>query len=348
VINDILDISRIEAGKVELHPEPTDLRLIVSGVATLLAPRASGQDLCLEWCLADGTPEWLICDAGRLRQVLLNLVGNALKFTEHGSVKVRVERCSEGPNPEILFSVEDTGIGIPEQLQGRLFRAFVQCDGSATRKYGGTGLGLSISSQLVALMGGKIGMKSREGEGSTFWFRIPYQACDAADARKPDSAAAAPAIEEPLVAAVAGPDGMPEKTDVDGPATILVVDDNPVNLLVMKTYLKKLGCDCFTATNGREAVDFLAGHEVWGVFMDCQMPVMDGFEATAEIRRREGEARRTPIIALTASALPKDREECLAAGMDDYISKPVMMAQVKDLLEGLSTKRHGPVTESRS
>jgi CheY-like chemotaxis protein len=354
VINDILDVSRIEAGKVELHPEPADLRVIVSGVATLLAPRASGQDLCFEWYLADGTPEWLICDAGRVRQVLLNLVGNALKFTEHGSVKVRVERCSEGPHPEILFSVEDTGIGIPEHLHGRLFRAFVQCDGSTTRKYGGTGLGLSISCQLVALMGGKIGMKSREGEGSTFWFRIPYRACDAAEAKIPeipdipDSAAAAPAIQTSSIPALAVPGGMPGKADVEEPATILVVDDNPVNLLVMKTFLKKLGCTCFTATNGQEAVDFLAGREVWGVFMDCQMPVMDGFGATAEIRQREGEARHTPIIAMTASALLKDREECLAAGMDEYISKPVMIAQVRDLLAGLRTKREGRMAESFS
>jgi len=324
VINDILDISRIEAGKVELHPEPANLCAIVSGVVTLLSPKAASQSLRFASSVQDGTPEWLICDAGRVRQVLLNLVGNALKFTERGSVQIFVELLQGAAGPGILFQVQDTGAGIPEHMHDRLFQAFVQGDGSDTRRHGGTGLGLSISSQLVTLMGGEIGMSSRVGEGSTFWFRIPYRVC--CPAEMPCAASLEPVHPAPIAAPAA-------------PAEILVVDDNVVNLQVMKAYLKKLGCVCFSAQNGQEAVDFLAGHQVAGVFMDCQMPVMDGFEATAEIRRREGQGPRTQIIAMTASALPEDREKCLAAGMDGYIAKPVNMAQVKGLIETLCAGR---------
>jgi signal transduction histidine kinase/CheY-like chemotaxis protein len=358
VINDILDISRIEARKLELLPEPADLRTIVAGVVAILAPKAAAQGLCLESYVGDGVPEWLVCDTGRVRQVLLNLVGNALKFTERGSVTLRVELFHEGSGPQIpqiRFTVQDTGIGIPEHLHSRLFQAFVQGDGSTTRKYGGSGLGLSISSQLVALMAGKIGMSSRAGEGSVFWFHIPCQACPAG-APRPDSAGAGPATMEPLLAApiaapiapASAPVNPPENTCVDEALAILVVDDNAVNLMLMKSYLKKLGCACLTARNGREAVDLLADRPVWCVFMDCQMPVLDGFEATAEIRDREGEGRHTPIIAMTASALPGDREKCLAAGMDDYLSKPVSMAQVKTLLENLGAKPRDLVVWSPS
>ena len=350
VINDILDISRIEAGKLEAHPEPANLGALISAVGGILAPKAAAQGLRLEWNVEAGTPDWLVWDAGRVRQVLLNLVGNALKFTEKGSVDVCVERLEEGSAPHIRFTVKDTGIGIPELLQGRLFRAFVQGDGSTTRKYGGSGLGLSISSQLVTLMGGKIGMTSVVGKGSTFWFHIPYQPCAAVEAPCPDAAAVAPAaiapaeVEPPVTASVR-PENETHGTRLET-GTVLVVDDNAVNLMVMKGYLKKLGYNCLTAKNGREAVDVLADREVCGVFMDCQMPVMDGFEATLEIRRREGEGRHTRIIAMTASALPQDREKCLAAGMDAYLSKPVAMVQVKGLLEGLPTTPRDDVTVS--
>jgi signal transduction histidine kinase/CheY-like chemotaxis protein len=325
LINDILDISRVEAGKFELHYEAAALGAILSETVQVLAPKAERDGLLLEWSIVEGTPEHLLCDAGRVRQVLLNLAGNALKFTERGSVKIRAELSAAPPRPEILFMVEDTGIGIPEHVQGRLFQAFVQGDGSDARKYGGAGLGLCISAQLVNLMGGTIGMNSRLGQGSTFWFRIPYQACDV-----PPAPAAAVRRLEPA-------------TDCATPircsgAPILVVDDNSVNLMVMKAFLQKMGYSCSTANDGEEALAFLAGHEVSAVFMDCQMPVMDGFAATAEIRRREAGHKHTRVIAMTAGALKGDRDKCLNAGMDDYISKPVAMDQVKALVERLPTE----------
>jgi signal transduction histidine kinase/CheY-like chemotaxis protein len=345
VINDVLDISRIEAGKLELWPQASDLHSIVTGVVRLMQPKAKEKSLQLDWSIEESTPRWLMCDAGRVRQVLLNLVGNAVKFTEHGSVAIRVEfRDEENGSPGILFTVTDTGIGIPENLQGRLFRAFVQADGSTTRKYGGSGLGLSICSQLVSLMNGKVGMSSRAGAGSTFWFCIPYQACDAPAASEDAWASNLSALG--AIAPVIEPQSAPAAdAPLDSAApTFLVVDDNPVNIKVMQNFLKKLGYLSVTARNGQEAIDFLSGHQVAAVFMDIQMPVMDGLEATAEIRRREGTERHTPIVAMTASALTGDREKCLAAGMDDYLSKPVVWSKVQDLLRqiGVESKEPAP------
>ena len=321
IINDILDLSRIEAGKLELHAEPADLRGIVSAVITLLAPKAAEKRLDLRYTAAANIPSHFLCDAGRVRQILLNLVGNAVKFTERGTVDISVEFCEEGGAPAIEFRIKDTGIGIPEHLHKRLFRPFVQGDGSMTRKHGGNGLGLSISAQLVSLMAGTIGMSSRPNEGSTFWFRIPYVEC------------ATPAAPAPAVLPVAEP-----ALVSNGKIEILVVDDHPMNLKLMQGFIQKLGCACLIARNGREGVDAWASRPVTAVFMDCQMPVMDGFEATAEIRRLEGETRHTPIIAMTANALVGDREKCLAAGLDDYMSKPVKLAQLRTLIETLGAQ----------
>jgi signal transduction histidine kinase/CheY-like chemotaxis protein len=333
VINDILDISRLEAGKLDLRPESADLRAIVDGVFALLRPKAEQSGLRFEPNVADDVPHWMMCDLGRVRQILLNLAGNALKFTTHGSVKIAVTFRSTEARPEILFAIEDTGIGIPENLQSSLFRPFVQADSSDRRRFGGAGLGLSISAELVRLMDGKIGMSSRPGEGSKFWFSIPYIACEA-----PAVAASPVSTLSTLAVAIAEPPKPVETHEalrILEPFTALVVDDNPVNRKVMQGFLKKLGWNCFTANDGREAVEFLDGRDVEIVFMDCQMPIMDGFEATAEIRRREAGVRRTRIVAITANAMVGDREKCLAGGMDDYLSKPVVLAQVKTLLESL-------------
>jgi len=329
IINDILDLSRIEAGRLELHPEPTDLHEIVWAVIHLLSPRASEKGIALRHTSAPNTPSHFLCDAGRVRQILLNLVGNAVKFTEQGSVAINVELIEESDASMLEFRVKDTGIGIPDQLHKRLFRPFVQGDGSTTRKYGGNGLGLSISAQLVSLMAGTIGMTSQPGEGSTFWFRIPYVECAAPET----PAKGTLPVQEPAPVA-------------SGKALILVVDDHPMNLKLMQGFIQKLGCACVLARNGREAIDILASQSVTAVFMDCQMPVMDGFEATTEIRRMEGAARHTPIIAMTANALAGDREKCLAAGMDDYMSKPVKLAHLRTLIESLGAQPSPPFTAS--
>jgi signal transduction histidine kinase/CheY-like chemotaxis protein len=322
IINDILDLSRIEAGRLELHFEPASLHGIVWAIINLLAPKAAEKGIDLRFTAGDETPSHFLCDAGRVRQILLNLVGNAVKFTERGSVDINVELCEEGGSPAIEFRIKDTGIGIPDHLHKRLFRPFVQGDGSTTRKFGGNGLGLSISAQLVSLMAGTIGMSSRADEGSTFWFRIPYVECETPAA----PVQTALPVVEPL-------------SVISGKIEILVVDDNPMNLKLMQGFIQKLGCTCRIARNGREAVEaWAASRPVTVVFMDCQMPVMDGFEATAEIRRLEGTTRHTPIIAMTANALTGDREKCLAAGMDDYMSKPVKLAELKALIETLGEK----------
>jgi CheY-like chemotaxis protein len=276
----------------------------------------------------------MLCDSGRVRQVLVNLAGNALKFTNNGSVAVRVAFRSTEARPEIFFAVEDTGIGVPENLQALLFRPFVQVDSSDTRRFGGAGLGLSICAELVRLMDGKIGMSSRPGEGSTFWFSLPYIGCEA-----PASADALSALHT-LAAAVAAPPQpaeSPKPRPAPQPSSALVVDDNPINRKVMQGFLKRHSWNCFTASDGREAVDFLSNRSVDIIFMDCQMPTMDGFEATAEIRRREAGVRHTRIVAMTASAMLGDREKCLAGGMDDYLSKPVVPAELKTLLESQPT-----------
>jgi signal transduction histidine kinase/CheY-like chemotaxis protein len=321
IINDILDLSRIEAGRLELHAEPADLHGIVWAVINLLSPKTNEKGIDIRYAVADNTPSHFLCDAGRVRQILLNLVGNAVKFTERGSVSINVELTKEAGTPAIEFRVTDTGIGIPEHLHKRLFRPFVQGDGSTTRKYGGNGLGLSISAQLVSLMAGSIGMSSRPDEGSTFWFRIPYIEC------------ATPAAPPPAVSPV------PEATPIgSGKIAILVVDDHPMNLKLMQGFIEKLGCTCLIARNGREAIEVWASRPVTAVFMDCQMPVMDGFDATLEIRRLEGGERHTPIIAMTANALAGDREKCLAAGMDDYMSKPLKLAQIRALIVALGAQ----------
>jgi signal transduction histidine kinase/ActR/RegA family two-component response regulator len=315
IIDDILEISRIEMGHLELRPEPADLRNQMRDVVRLLEPKAKANGIAFQCAFQPDVPRLAVCDAGRIRQVVLNLAGNALKFTEQGSVKVLVSLVpGELPEGRMLrFEVRDTGIGIDPSLQARLFKPFVQADGSASRRFGGTGLGLSISLRLTELMGGRIGLSSKPHEGSTFWFTIPFQPLDA------------PAPEVPETRAQELVEGL----------RILAVDDNAVNLKVIQAILQKLGCQCVTATNGVEALEALSEAAFSAVMMDCQMPVMDGFEATAEIRRREGRELHTPVIAVTANAMDCDRERCLAAGMDAYLSKPVSLAKLKDILHSV-------------
>jgi PAS domain S-box-containing protein len=472
LINDILDFSKIEAHKMEIERLDFDLRSTVEGAAELLASRAQEKGLRLAGFVAPNVPGLLRGDPGRLRQVLVNLAGNAVKFTERGEVVIRVELLGEDQRTATLrFSVTDTGIGIPAPHLSRLFQPFTQMDGSTTRRYGGTGLGLAISKQLVELMDGEIGAESVVGEGSTFWCSLTLEkqpegaarqafpfaevrgsrvlvvddfatnrqlvvallsqwGCRSAEAsssagalrllgegaaagdpfdaavldmqmpdvdglmlgrqikadprvagtalimmtslgqpgdgrnarnagfaayltkpvksqhlqdclalalgrRSDPAAAAAPLITRHTIA---------EAKARPGKARILVVEDNRVNQIVILAMLKKTGYTADVVANGREALAALPAGRYDLVLMDCQMPVMDGYEATLEIRKAEPPIRNLPVIALTASAMTGDRDRCLAAGMDDFISKPVTAEAVAGVLERWLSRR--PATDA--
>jgi signal transduction histidine kinase/HPt (histidine-containing phosphotransfer) domain-containing protein len=312
IIDDILDFSKIEAGRLELEDAPLDLRRVVHDVGRLFALQAESKGLQLTAEVAPEVAAELRGDALRLRQALVNLVGNAVKFTERGSVALQVAAEEQDDRGQVVrFEVRDTGIGIAADALSRLFKPFSQADPSTTRRYGGTGLGLVISRRLVDLMGGKLGVSSDVGKGTTFWFTVRFPR-DLAE--RPASAAA----EAPLP--TSGPGAL---------GRVLVAEDNPVNQKVAGLMLEKLGYAVDLVGTGREALSAASRQAYVAVFMDGQMPGMDGYEAATRIRALEvGGNRRTPIIALTASAMRGDREKCLAAGMDDYLTKPLSPEQL--------------------
>ncbi len=471
VLNDILDFSKIEAGRLVMETAPVDLRRVCEDVAGLLQPRAAERGLELIVHVAPGTPRRVLGDVARLRQVLFNLVGNALKFTERGHVRIAVEGRAEQGVAELRLSVHDTGIGIREDQRRRLFQPFVQADASTTRRFGGTGLGLVICRRIVELMGGTIGVDSREGSGSTFWFTLalpldPAETSGTAgralsgsrvlvvDANDASRSAIAADIEEEGGVALVSPDaeralelvrrqratggridvclvdagclaaaageaafqwthgsgelgeiprvllyiGGPGSVEPDAtswpgwsgalakpvrlswlvaairrapdvtsgratfatresllremeqsapapsrepaaaepvapsPLRVLVVEDNPTNQKVVRRMLEKQGHEVGIAANGLEALDRITTAEWDLVFMDCQMPQMDGFEATRQIRIMAGERSATPIVALTANAMASDRDACLAVGMDDFVTKPVRPEDIQRAL----------------
>jgi two-component system, sensor histidine kinase and response regulator len=463
VINDILDFSKIEAGKMIVEPIPFDLRLAVEDIAELMASKAREKGLDLILRFSPGAPSRVIGDAGRIRQILINLCGNAVKFTTKGHVYLSVE-CEEriGERGRLRFSIEDTGIGIPVSKLDNIFERFTQADASTTRNFGGTGLGLSISKQLVELMGGTLGLESKVGEGSRFWFTLPLPVDltspdtaridmdmtgvrvlsvddnatnlfvlreqlnnwglrndssssgedalkllraaqsavmdgeelartikadadlkntmlvlltsigvrgDAARMREAGFSAylTKPARESQLlnvlitvwqnrksgssaqfvtrhsVAEHRTTNFSAEPTQPIFTARVLVVEDNTVNQMVAARLLEKLGCRVDVAANGREAVDMVGLLPYDAIFLDCQMPEMDGFEATREIRKREGSSIHRPIIAMTANAMQGDRERCMNAGMDDYVSKPMRKADLIGTLERHLHKRVKPI-----
>jgi PAS domain S-box-containing protein len=319
IINDLLDFSKIEAGKLELSPDEFALRATLGDTLRALAVRAQQKGLELISNVQSNVPDELIGDAGRLRQVLLNLIGNAVKFTEKGEVAVNVSAIDNGApkndRVHLLFTVRDTGIGIPKEKQAVIFRAFEQEDSSTTRKYGGTGLGLTISSQLAGLMGGKIEVQSEPGRGSTFSFTARFgrsskrAAMDAGESSdRLDNIRPVPAPSTPL--------------------RILVAEDNEFNVILLEQLFAQRGHTAHIAANGREAVALATNGTFDLLLLDIHMPEMDGFAVAQAIREHEGgSGKHLPIIAFTARTGQSDRERCLAAGMDDFLSKPVQ-AQV--------------------
>ncbi|WP_136248225.1 ATP-binding protein [Halomonas borealis] len=305
LINDILDFSKIEAGRLELEHGPLALDELVEGVVSLFQPHIEARGLRIERVFDPALPEHVMGDAGRLRQVLLNLLSNAVKFTDEGTVRVEVSRSAEG---WLGIEVSDTGCGITADQQARLFEPFRQGDPGTARRFGGSGLGLAISKRLVEALGGEIGIDSQPGEGSRCWFRLPL------------IEAAAP--REGEVAALPG--DMAALCD----ARLLVVEDNPVNQQVALAMLTKLGCRASLAGSGAEALASVAKEHFDLVFMDVQMPDMDGLEVTRRIRARGGWLADMPIVAMTAGGPLGDQARCLAAGMNGYLAKPLLQVSL--------------------
>lgn len=331
LINDILDLAKIEAGRVELDNTPFDLREMVDGVAGLFRIPAREKRLAFTVEIAAELPSLIIGDANRLRQILINLVGNAMKFTEAGEVAIVVSLQSlERDRAQVVFMVRDTGLGIPRNRQKAIFDKFTQADGSTTRKFGGTGLGLAICHQLVQLMGGAIKVKSAEGKGSNFSFSLPMKVC-----RRDlhDVASSGPKV---VVA---------EKKSFCGPLRVLLVEDNPVNQRLASIIVKKQGCDVVVAADGVEALAQLEKSSFDLVLMDVQMPNMDGLETTRRIREIEASAgerakyaglrdlsRPLSIIGLTAHARKEDEQTCYGAGMNGFLTKPIVRAKLEAVL----------------
>jgi len=322
IIDDILDFSKAESGKLAIESADFALEPLLDGVVSQLSAKSSAKGLELVLDIAPDVPQILVGDSRRLTQVLLNLTGNALKFTETG--KVTVSACVKSRTDEevlLHFAVKDTGMGLTEEQLGRLFQRFHQADSSITRKFGGTGLGLAISGKLAELMGGEIGAFSRVGAGSTFWFTAKL----GLRALAPHALVASPAVAD--MAAIGG-------------ARILLVEDNDINQIVASEMLRDAGFIVDVADNGQIALDRIAraGYDL--VFMDMQMPLMDGIEATLQLRRME-QHRNLPIIALTANVMAQERQKCLEAGMNDLLAKPIEPHEMWDMLLKWITPRVG-------
>ena len=321
IINDILDLSKLEAGKMAFDSIPFDPGALAQGVIDIVAPRAAGKNLPVTLSVHPDVPGMLVGDGVRVRQVLINLAGNAVKFTEHGSVRVEIDRMEDGTDGRvwIRFSVHDTGIGIPQNRLKDLFREFNQLDSSITRRYGGTGLGLAICRRLVARMEGTIDVRSAPDKGSIFEVRLPLRPADPAEL-------AATARSE------AGPDGTPLRR-ADGEALrILLVEDNATNQLVAMSMLESVGLRADVASDGAAALAAARTQRYDIVLMDIHMPEMDGLAAARAIRAMEGERGRVPIVAVTANAFQSHADDCRAAGMDDFLPKPYRKAALLEVI----------------
>ena len=348
IINDVLDYSKIEAGHMTVERIDLDLYSVCDEVRKILRSAISERGLSVILSYDAALPRSIKGDPVRIRQVVLNLASNAVKFTERGAVRIEVARLDAD---QLKISVVDSGIGISEEQLNRMFRRFTQADSSTTRRYGGTGLGLAISKTLVELMGGTIGVHSEPGRGSTFWFTLPLLAAEPVqgETSAPASQMAAPVLVLKTGLASASsqvPAAVPLLIDAVGepsaagaaqfiPGRLLLVEDNFVNQRVAVYMLAKLGHQVDVARHGREAIDMLSKSAYDLVLMDCQMPEMDGFEATRIIRDPASTVldHEVPVVAMTANAFPEDRARAIAAGMNDFLAKPVDRSVLADMLE---------------
>ncbi|MDQ0464139.1 signal transduction histidine kinase/ActR/RegA family two-component response regulator [Caulobacter ginsengisoli] len=317
ILNDILDLSKIEAGRLELEAAPFDLRDLAARVCDLWTPSTADKGLTLELKVDPAAAHWVVGDAMRVRQILLNLVSNAVKFTDQGAITLAIEADPDG---RVALSVRDTGIGIPRDVQKRLFQSFTQADVSTSRIHGGTGLGLSICRRLAELMGGDIALTSTLGRGSTFRVTLPL------------ALAPVPGAAE----AQAGPAAEPARA-----IKVLVVDDHPTNRAVAAALLGAVGADVASAADGLEALDLLMGERFDLILMDIHMPRLDGVETLRRIRAGEGLAADAVVVALTADAMTGERERLLGLGFDDYLSKPIQPAALLDVVARLSEATQG-------
>jgi len=308
IIEDVLDLSEAQSGNLQLDTVVFAVEEAVHASLATVAPEARQKGLDLACSIAPGVPGKVVGDPLRLRQVLVNLLSNAVKFTDRGRVSVEVADAPEARGLCLCFTVADTGIGIPKENQTLIFEPFAQADGSVTRRHGGTGLGLTLCARFIDMMGGSIWVESEPGQGSRFHFTVRV-------GQVAQDAVAAPVAQTPARPAV---------NPCAAALSILLAEDNPLNQKLAVRLLEKRGHSVVTAMNGSEAVEAFDRQRFDAVLMDLQMPVMGGFEATAEIRARErSRPKRTPIIAVTAHAMQGDRERCLEAGMDDYVAKPI-------------------------
>ena len=318
LINDVLDYSKLDSHKLELEVEPFDMKAVAEDVLGLFAEQAQKKGLRVDFQLDPDVPRWLLGDSSRLSQILTNLMSNAIKFTEKGSVEVRIDlskKCARGESHSIRVSVKDTGIGISREVQSRLFESFVQADASTTRRFGGSGLGLAISKALCELMSGSMTLESTEGVGSTFAFTF-------------------------VAAQTKPPLKIVNETEALASAQtlkVLLAEDNHVNQMVGVSMLRKLGYQPVVVENGAEVLEKLHTESFDIILMDRHMPVMDGVQATEEVIRMLAPEKRPIIIAVTASALKEDEETCRAAGMRDFITKPVTLSQLEQTLSKWSS-----------
>lgn len=325
LIDDVLDLSRIEAGRLALKPGSVDLRALAAEALDLVQMGARGKPVALESSISSRLPARVRADPLRLRQLLLNLLQNGLKFTDQGTVRLALEVLDErDEHIRLRISVQDTGIGIADAHLDSIFGAFTQVDATSTRRHGGSGLGLAIVKELAELMGGEVQVRSRVGEGSHFWVDLDLQT-----------------LAQPAAVAAAA-----SAADEEQSVAVLVAEDDLVNQMVIEEMLKLLGCEVDVVADGDAAWRAVAEGRYDLVFMDCHMPVMDGYEAARRIRRDEQRSgRRATIVALTADALDSDRERCLAAGMDAFMTKPVSSSQLSATIEQWTGRRTQPATQ---